>query len=93
MPKLGYNHIQPNIRRADSMWKLIFLALIIWLGIYLFKRIIKETRSQHTEASQARDTKAEDMVQCATCNVHLPRSEAFLVNDSFYCSKAHIPNK
>jgi len=75
------------------MWRFIFLALIIWLGIYLFKRIIKEARSHHAEASQAQDTEAEDMVQCAVCRVHLPRSEAFLVNDSFYCSKAHIPNK
>jgi hypothetical protein len=35
----------------------------------------------------------ENMVQCATCRVHLPRSEAFMVNGSFYCSQAHIENK
>ncbi len=32
----------------------------------------------------------EDMVQCATCAVHLPRSEAFLVGGIFYCSQSHI---
>jgi len=75
------------------MWRLIFLGLIIWLAIYVFKRIAKENRPQQSTASQSADTEAENMVQCATCSVHLPRSEAFLVDGSFYCSKAHIPNK
>lgn len=35
----------------------------------------------------------ENMVQCKKCAVHLPRSEAFLVDGDFYCSKAHIQKK
>lgn len=79
------------------MWKLIFLILIIWLAIYMIKRIIKATAG-HDRANSAdiRNNKpepVENMVQCATCHVHLPRSEAYLVNGEFYCSQAHITSK
>lgn len=75
------------------MWRFIFLGLIIWLGIYIFKLVSKNPQSQQTDAQQGQESEAESMVQCATCNVHIPRSEAFLVEHSFYCCKAHIPHK
>lgn len=80
------------------MWKLIFLGLLIWLVIFIMKRAIKPAAKNagHTsEPDGKKDQQApiENMVQCATCRVHLPRSEAFLVNGNFYCSQAHIENK
>ena len=82
------------------MWRLIFLALIIWCVIYFFKEYITKTNSKETRGNEPTNqknvedgNKTEDMVQCATCQVHLPRSEAFLVANKFYCSKAHIKNK
>ncbi|CAN1502928.1 hypothetical protein MCEKH45_00555 [Methylophilaceae bacterium] len=82
------------------MWRLIFLALIIWCVIYFFKEYITKTNSKETSGNEPTNqknvedgNKTEDMVQCATCQVHLPRSEAFLVANKFYCSKAHIKNK
>ena len=80
------------------MWKLIFLGLLIWLVIYIMKRAIKPA-AKHTDRTSESDGNKnpqepiENMVQCATCHVHLPRSEAFLVNGNFYCSQAHIENK
>ena len=71
------------------MWRLIFLGLIIGLGIYFFKHILNQTRST-TVAPESNLDKAEDMVKCVTCAVHLPRSEAFLVKGKFYCSQTHI---
>jgi len=75
------------------MWKYIFFGLIIWLGIYIFKQ--KQAPSNTPKANDNLNTadKVEDMVQCTTCAVHLPRSEAFLVGSTFYCSKAHIQSK
>jgi uncharacterized protein len=32
---------------------------------------------------------AEEMVRCAQCGVHLPKSESILAGGSFYCSEAH----
>lgn len=80
------------------MWKLIFLGLLIWLVIYIMKRAIRPA-VKDTEHSDEPDSKKEhqapieNMVQCTTCHVHLPRSEAFLVNGNFYCCQAHIENK
>lgn len=79
------------------MWKLIFLGLMVWLVIYILKRAIQPTGSRqnndHDGNSKSSAESAENMVQCATCHVHLPRSEAFLVDGKFYCSKAHIENQ
>ncbi|MFA7349818.1 MAG: PP0621 family protein [Methylotenera sp.] len=79
------------------MTKFILLGLVIWLAIYVLKRVVNQSNSQPSNTPAPSDTEAENpepenMVQCATCKVHLPRSEAFLVNSNFYCSKAHIPN-
>jgi uncharacterized protein len=30
-----------------------------------------------------------EMVACGICHVHLPRSEALIGGDGFYCSEAH----
>lgn len=46
--------------------------------------------SEHTNAEDPQD---ENMVQCAHCAIHLPRSEAFLIDGKVYCSKNHIPNQ
>ena len=79
------------------MWKLIFLGLIIWLVVYILKRAIHPTSSRrnsdHDASSKSSAESVENMVQCASCQVHLPRSEAFLVDGKFYCSKAHIENQ
>ena len=70
------------------MWKLIFLGLVVWLAVYILKRAFKPNHN-----NKADNVQAENMVQCSTCKVHVPRSEAFLVNGKFYCSQAHIENK
>lgn len=82
------------------MWRLIFLGLLIWLVLHLLKRNFGQIKPPNSDTDAANTKNGansqehiEDMVQCATCAVHLPRSEAFLVNGIIYCSKAHIPNK
>lgn len=76
------------------MWRLIFLGLIIYLLVIAFKRSnagIKNDDKHIKKDAPVKEQEIESMVQCASCAVHLPRSEAFLVNGDFYCSKAHIP--
>ncbi|WP_047552366.1 PP0621 family protein [Methylotenera sp. G11] len=77
------------------MWKLIFLGLIIWLAVYIVKRAINPAAKhlEHTDKPEGKKEPIENMVQCTTCHVHLPRSEAFLVNGKFYCSQAHIEDQ
>lgn len=76
------------------MWRLIFLGLIIYLLFIAYKRSnsgIKNNDKNIKKDTPVKEQEIENMVQCAACAVHLPRSEAFLVNGDFYCSKAHIP--
>ncbi|MDI1363048.1 PP0621 family protein [Methylotenera sp.] len=76
------------------MWRLIFLGVIIYLLIVAFKRSKVGTKNDDKNVKKdatAKEQEIENMVQCASCAVHLPRSEAFLVNGDFYCSKAHLP--
>ncbi len=82
------------------MWKLIFIGLIVWFAIHFLKKIMRQSDTSGSsnatntqENSTQNDSAIEDMVRCATCAVHLPRSEAFLVNGNFYCSLSHIKNK
>ncbi|MSP86975.1 MAG: hypothetical protein EXR38_03540 [Methylotenera sp.] len=76
------------------MWRLVFLGLIIYLAVYFFRRYIGKVRGQKSDTDNIkRDQATEDMVQCAHCQVHTPRSEAFLVAGHFYCCQAHIQNK
>jgi uncharacterized protein len=76
------------------MWKLIFLGLIVWLVVHILKRTVRPTgNQQNNDSSKSSDESIENMVQCTACHVHLPRSEAFLVDGNFYCSKAHIKNQ
>jgi uncharacterized protein len=80
-----------------NMLRLIIWGLLIYLVIVVFKRGSNQIGSKSKVRnipmdSPVKEKEIENMVQCATCAVHLPRSEAFLVNSSFYCSKSHIPN-
>ncbi len=82
------------------MWRLFFLGLIVWLVVYMFKRNVGQSGTTRTNGEKTvgdhdieSEGKIENMVKCDTCAVHLPRSEAFLVNGKFYCCQAHIQNK
>jgi uncharacterized protein len=67
--------------------------LLLALGIVVYL-IVSRMRSQG-ERKQARDapptsTLPEDMVRCAVCKVHLPRSESFVSRGQHFCSDEHL---
>lgn len=65
------------------MSRLLFLLAVI-IVVYL---LLKSYRRQSPK--QDAPTKAEEMVRCAQCGVHLPKSESILAGGNFYCSDAH----
>lgn len=82
------------------MWKFIFLIAIVLLAIHIAKRALaKPFNTQNNNAATQRgsqgsaNSEIENMVQCCACHIHLPRSEAFMVEGRFYCSQAHIQRK
>jgi uncharacterized protein len=70
------------------MTKLLLIALavavLIWL---LFGRRSRDRPSRKNRSQPAGGT--EDMVACARCGAHLPRSEALAARGLHYCSSAH----
>lgn len=61
----------------------LLLLLVIAAAVYLLLR----SYSRKNDVRQ-KDT-VEDMVRCAHCGVHLPRSESIQSDGKFYCSMEH----
>ena len=67
--------------------KFLLLALILVVVYYLFKAWKRKAgRSPRASGSAA----GEDMVRCAQCGVHLPRSESVINGELFYCTPEHL---
>ena len=72
----------------------IILIIILMLAIRMFAgRVQALFKSMQSNASQPPATRqnqtSEAMVQCAHCHIHLPRSEACLINGKTWCSEEH----
>jgi uncharacterized protein len=48
-----------------------------------------QIRSYRKEIPRQDQSVAEDMVRCAHCGVHLPKSESIMAGGQFFCSAAH----
>jgi uncharacterized protein len=65
--------------------KLILLALAIALAWWILKRYRKSMTKREPPTPIA-----EDMVKCAHCGIHLPRSESHGGDGQFFCSEEHL---
>ena len=68
------------------MAKIILLVLGL-LAVYWILKSFRRRVDRGEPKSPAAG--GEDMVQCAQCGVHLPRSESITTQGSFYCSADH----
>lgn len=64
----------------------LFLLLAIVIAVYL---LIRSYRNGAARNPSAHPHAAEDMVRCAHCGVHLPKSESILAAGNYFCSAAH----
>jgi uncharacterized protein len=65
------------------MIKLLIIIAVIALVFWLLKGYGRSISRQGSSAM------GEDMVRCAQCGVHLPKSESLIVQGAFFCSDAH----
>ncbi|MBX9631727.1 MAG: hypothetical protein K2Y35_07400 [Burkholderiales bacterium] len=73
------------------MAKLLLLVAVVAI-VYVLLKNYKRAIARQDEAARpekAAQPGSEDMVQCAQCGVHLPKSESFLSQGSHYCSDEH----
>ncbi len=68
---------------------LVALAAIVYFLLRNYKRAIARQQSEDQAAPPAAGPAGEDMVRCAQCGVHMPRSESYLSDGRLYCSDEH----
>lgn len=80
------------------MEKLLSWVLLIILGLVIARILSRQNAARQHMASQARPMPRrgtgtagtpESMVRCAHCGIHLPRSEALLIQGKTWCSEEH----
>jgi uncharacterized protein len=65
------------------MSRLLFLLAVVIVVYLLLRSYRKQAPKQDMPGA------AEEMVRCAQCGVHLPKSESIMAGGNFYCSDAH----
>jgi uncharacterized protein len=64
--------------------------LLLVVGLFIAYWILKGYRRKVDRHGDDRPGKDENMVRCAQCGVHLPRSESLTSgNDAYYCCADH----
>lgn len=61
----------------------LFLLIAIATAVYLL------VRSYRNSAAPQDQSEAEDMVRCAHCGVHLPKSEGIMAGGHYFCGVEH----
>lgn len=72
------------------MGRILFFALVavfVYWVIRSYRRSLQ--RRQDELHGAASPEKGEDMVRCAHCGVHLPRSESIAAKGDFFCNDEH----
>jgi uncharacterized protein len=67
----------------------IFFFVLLALAAYLGWRWVKLQRLRDTRGPDAAPRQAQTMVSCATCGLHLPRQEALVSDERFFCCEEH----
>lgn len=74
------------------MGKLVFFLIIAVLIYWILKsRSPEETENldDNSKADNTSQKSLEEMVRCAHCGVHLPRSESITSQGEFFCCNEH----
>ena len=66
------------------MSRLLFLVAVA-VAVYWLITSFRGRSSQNGNGNNA----VEDMVRCAHCGIHLPKSEGFSGDGKYFCSEAH----
>jgi len=65
----------------------LLLVIAVVGVVYLLVRSYRNNSAYDSEDSDG--TVTEDMVRCAHCGVHLPKSESTLSGEKYFCGKDH----
>jgi uncharacterized protein len=68
------------------MGRLIVLVVLVVLAVWAIRRAIRATRAGD---ALKKPPIQQDLVRCARCGVHLPRSEAREAGGRLFCGDEH----
>ena len=68
--------------------RFIVLIILVVLAVWLIRRAFRAKGNIQTPQSKAPGEVGE-LVRCARCGVHLPRSEARQADGALYCGEEH----
>jgi uncharacterized protein len=74
-----------HFSKAPDLAKLLLVFAIVALVFWL----LKSYRKGLDKSGDPRIAGDEDMVRCAECGVHHPRSESIAADGRFFCSTEH----
>jgi uncharacterized protein len=63
--------------------------LLLIAGVLLVYWLVRSGTGYASRKAKGKTEIADDMVRCAHCGVHLPRSESLMSLDKFYCCDEH----
>lgn len=71
------------------MGRLLVLVLIVVAIVWLARRALRAPGSDHGDGVARKPDVQGELVSCARCGVHLPRSEARESGGAVFCSEEH----
>lgn len=75
---------------AKIMAKFLLLVAVFIVLFMIFRALRGRRGTTHTaQPGSQQPGRAEDMVRCQMCGVHLPRSESITSRGEFFCSQEH----
>lgn len=73
--------------------KFLLVVLLVLVVFWIWRsgrpRQHRAAQPDRRHSKSAKGKEITEMVACGVCHVHLPRSEALIGRDGFYCSAAH----
>ena len=70
-----------------NLFRILIIVAIVWISYRMYINWKTKKSLSNKQPNNKQDIK--NMVQCATCGVHLPEQEAVKQSDKFYCCEAH----
>jgi uncharacterized protein len=67
--------------------KFLLLVLGLVVAYWIFKAYKRKLKGGPPRSAGTGG--GEDMVRCAQCGVHMPRSESLMSGEAFYCTPEH----
>jgi len=68
---------------------ILLVLVVFWIWRSGRPRQNKPAQPARRHSKPAKGKEITEIVACGVCHVHLPKSEALIGREGFYCSEAH----